>query len=218
MPVLQTGGSGGCESGKPRPFWCACGHWIRFRWSTNISQIPLFCCLICSGVAWTNAGAAPFTNILAIDFETSEGYTQGPPLAGQNLWLSNDPTKSSGVQPLWAGLGLQGYVGQTPPTPGTDTVVERHPVRYPALFNPAFERTPCVSFSVLFRIEPSTQEQMMTSVGPSPTTSPYVYLITLTFDHTDNRVYSETNGSTVPLLDRHTNLPQFGASPVCRLI
>jgi hypothetical protein len=211
--VLQSCRAAGRQSGKPKPFWSGCGHWILVRRCPNSSLIPLFSCLICLGVACSNAGAAAFTNILAIDFEPSEGYTQGLPLAGQNLWLSNDPTKSSGMQPLWAGLGLQGYVGLTPPTPGTNTVVQRHPVRYPVLFNPASEQTPCVSFSVLFRIEPSTQGTNDDFSWFFSTTSPYVYLFTLTFDHTDNRVYYETNGSD----NRYSLGTQFTNSVLHRL-
>jgi hypothetical protein len=194
-PALQNCRAAGCQNGKPKPFWSGCGHWIRVRWSTNSSLIPLFCCLICPGAVWSNAGAATFTNILAIDFEPSEGYTQGLPLAGQNLWLSNDPTKGCLVEPLWPGLGLQAYVGLTALSPGNDTLLERHPVTYPTAFDPASQQTPCVSFSVLFRIEPSTEGTNDDFSWFFSTPSPYVLLFTLTFDHTDNRVYYETNGS-----------------------
>src|SRR5271166_2136704 len=95
-PVLQDCQAARRQNDEPKPFAFGCGHRIQVRWPPNLSLIPLFCWLICSGVAWSNASAAAFTNILAIDFETSEGYTQGLPLDGQNLWLSNDPTKSSG--------------------------------------------------------------------------------------------------------------------------
>jgi hypothetical protein len=194
-PVLQNCRAEGYQNSKRKPFWSGCGHWLRVCRSLNISLIPLFSCLICLGAAWSNAGAAAFTNILAIDFEPSEGYTQGLPLHGQNLWLSNDPTKGCLVEPLWPGLGLQAYVGLTPLSPGKDTLLERYPVTYPVAFDPVARSIPSVSFSVLLRIEPSTQGLPDDFIWEFDT-SQRDLLFQLDFDNSSKLVYFGTNGPT----------------------
>ena len=167
---------------------------------------------VCACVAWSNAGAATSTNILAIDFEPSEGYTPRLPLAGQNLWMSNDPTKGCGIEALWPGLGLQAYVGLTALSPGKDTLLERCPVTYPTPFDPVATQMPCVSFSVLFRIEPSTQGASDDFVWEFDT-SQRDLLFFVDFDNSTKRVYFGTNGNDYS----YSNGTQFTNSVLHRL-
>jgi hypothetical protein len=169
-------------------------------------------CLVCAGAAWSQAGAATFTNLLAIDFEASEGYTAGLPLAGQGLWMSNDPTKGCGIEALWPGLGLQAYVGLTPLSFGKDTLLERYPVAYPTPFDPVARQTPCVSFSVLLRIEPSTQGLSDDFIWEFDT-SQRDLLFFVDFDNSTKRVYFGTNGNDYS----YSNGIQFSNSVLHRL-
>ena len=133
-------------------------------------------------------------------------------LVHEDCERSNEANYSSGVELLWPTLGLQAYVGSNAPTPGKDAVLERCPVTLPNPFDPVAQQTPSVSFSVLFRIEPSTQGSN-DDFSWSFATSQQNFLFILTFDGSDKRVYYETNGN----LNRFSIGTQFTNSSLHRL-
>ena len=179
-----------------RLFWFRSGSPARFHWRRNVAALRRFCCLICLATLWTNVNAGSFTNILGIDFEPSESYTQHTVLhfQGGGRWRSSETIYSSGVESLWPGLGWQAYVGSNGPTPGKDNVLERCPVTLPNPFDPVAQQTPYVSFSVLFRIEPSTQGSNDDFTW-SFATSQQGFLFLVDFDNASKLIYYETNGS-----------------------
>ena len=99
----------------------------------------------CSG----NSNAATNT-LYSTGFETSEGYVVTDDLAGQKGWLSLG-TGGNGLLNEWfPGKGNQGYIGFSPPTDSSSTLLIWQPVNH----NPA--PTNIVKFSVLMSIVDST--------------------------------------------------------------
>jgi len=127
------------------------------------------------------------TNLLSIDFETSEGYSAGFPIGMHSPWRAND-TNGSGITQAWPGLGQQAFIGMHPLTAPADTLVERYPVSFP----PPSGQYPYVSFSVAMAVQPSTKGESDDFVWGFESSDGSV-MFDLDFDTSSGLIYYETN-------------------------
>src|SRR5262249_3715338 len=82
------------------------------------------------------------STIYSTVFETTEGFSLGPPLSGQNGWTSLGPGQNGVLSNAFPGQGQQGYVGFSSPGDGANTYLWQ-PLNYSADTN----TRPVVTFS-----------------------------------------------------------------------
>lgn len=109
------------------------------------SVVLLITALLCGAAA-----GASYTNLITIDFEPSEGYTNGRSLSGQSHWFLND-INGSGIVSYLPGLGQQAFLGINPLTP-PNTYLE---AAFPLVFTPT--NYSYLTFSAVLYITASTQ-------------------------------------------------------------